>query len=87
MERLSRERATALWQRFRRIFPTPPTGQIAAVLLSFLLPLLLLPRLLPQTDGPTWRYVTTWLLDKGVTRIIARPMGGGMSIYVVSAGG
>lgn len=87
MEPLGRERATAPWRQLRRVFPSPPVGQILAVCLAFMLPLLLLPRILPPTNGPTWQHVDTWFLDKGLTRIIARPMARGTYMYAVSAGG
>lgn len=87
MEPLGRERATGPWRQLRRIFPSPPAGQILAVCLAFALPLLLLPRLLPPTAGPAWQHVDTSLLDKGIMRIIARPMDRSTSMYAISTGG
>ncbi len=87
MEPLGREREQGPWRQLRSVFPSPPLGHISIVLLSFLLPLLLLPRILPAPDGPAWKHIDTWPLDKGVARIIVRPMGRGTSIYAISASG
>jgi photosystem II stability/assembly factor-like uncharacterized protein len=87
MEQLGRQRATGPWRQLRRVFPSPPLGQVFAMFLIFLLPLLVLPRVIPQPSGPAWQHINSWPVDRGVQRIIVRPMGRTTSIYVVSAGG